>query len=218
MVSFPSFLLQNPLSLGFFHSKGQSSPVWRQSFCLQSFLTKTWKHMTQKQFAPWHLTDSHSMHTLRPTSLVMSLGSYVRAGVQQHPAAATNATAAAAAAREETSGHALGRALLLRGIRTLVWVRRRVQEVAAHVQGEGQQAAVQVHHHVLLSEEEEEGWRWDWILHLRTNKSCDWPGLSRGWAAGNQLSGRRATSLGCRMWRDVTWRRNLGKKKNTKKG
>lgn len=79
----------------------------------------------------------------------------------------------------KASGHGLGRALLLRGIGTLVRVRRRVQEVAAHVEGERQQAAVQVHHHVLLvggrrtRRNVEEGARWGRGVHTRTNRPCD---------------------------------------------
>lgn len=41
-------------------------------------------------------------------------------------------------------------AFWLRGIWTVVWMRRGIQEVTAHIQGERQQPAVQVHHHVLL--------------------------------------------------------------------
>lgn len=108
-----------------------------QHGCFWSFLLQCRWH---RKTLPWHLTDSHSMHTIRPTLAVASPDwTYEPAyEARRRPLQ-----------QSEASGHTLGRALL-RGIRPLVWLRRRVQEVTAHIQGEGQEAAVQVHHHVLL--------------------------------------------------------------------
>lgn len=48
------------------------------------------------------------------------------------------------------SGHTASAALLFRGVWSLVWMGRRVQEITADVEREWQQTTVQVHHHILL--------------------------------------------------------------------
>lgn len=117
----------------------------------------TWQHRTKKHFAvaPHRLTQ----HAHDTSHVVGGVAGFERTSRRTMTPRGGHQCSSGPGQPEEASGHALGCALLLRGIGTLVWVRRRVQEVAAHVQGEGQQAAVQVHHHVLLCEDEEEGLR-----------------------------------------------------------